>query len=218
MVEYVTLNTRRMMEYRSQQTARNWQHLPEPAARQVRVGIMGLGVLGRAAASALIGLGYQVRGWTRRPRNIENIACFARAEQLDAFLADTDILVILLPDTPETKGLINRSLIRKLSLNGRHPRLPGPVLINGGRGQIQVETDILTALDAGELYAASLDVFETEPLPETSPLWHHTRVSITPHNVAVSMPENIASYFLQHVEGMENGQAPENLADRALGY
>jgi len=222
MVEYITLNallhTRRMMEYRSQQNACKWQYLPTPTARQVRVGIMGLGVLGCAAAAALHGFGYQIRGWTRRPRQVENVLCFAGAEQLDAFLAETDLLISLLPGTPETRGLIDRSLIRKLSMHGRHPSLPGPVLINGGRGGVQVEADILAALDAGELYAASLDVFETEPLAAASLLWQHPRVSITPHNAAVSTPENIAAYFLNHVERMENGQPAKNVADRTTGY
>ncbi|MEO1607848.1 MAG: glyoxylate/hydroxypyruvate reductase A [Pseudomonadota bacterium] len=222
MVEYVTLNvllhTRRMLEHRDHQAVQNWVDLPAPAAHQVRVGIMGLGVLGSAAAVVLNALGYNVRGWTRCLRQAENVLCFAGKEQLGVFLAETDILVVLLPDTQDTHGMINRSLIQQLSLRGRHPRLPGPILINAGRGGVQVEADILAALDADELYAASLDVFETEPLPATSPLWNHPRVSITPHNAAVSMSENIAVYFLRHVERMENGEPAENIIDRSVGY
>ena len=222
MVEYVTLqtlyHTRRMSEYRAQQAQNNWQYLPEPAAQEVRVGIMGLGVLGAACAQALLALGYQVRGWTRSPKEVEGVACFAGQTELDPFLAETDILVVLLPFTPDTKGLVNRALLQKLSTTGRHARMPGPVLINAGRGGVQVGDDILAALDAGELYAASLDVFEVEPLPADSPFWAHERVVITPHNAAESTPDSIVTYFLDHVARMENGDAMQNVVDRDAGY
>lgn len=222
MVEYITLHTlfhtRRMIEYRDQKTASHWQYLPEPAAHQIRVGIMGIGVLGGAAARVLKALGYQVRGWSRTPKTIDGVECFAGSNQLDDFLANTDILAVLLPYTPETRGIINRDLLAKLSREARHERLPGPVLINAGRGGLQVETDILAALDANELYAASLDVFETEPLPKESPLWQHPRVVITPHNAAESAPDSITAYFLRHVERMDNGEPLENVVDPAAGY
>ncbi|MEN2494627.1 MAG: Glyoxylate/hydroxypyruvate reductase A [Hyphomicrobiaceae bacterium hypho_1] len=222
MVEYIILNTllhtRRMMEYQNQQRVSKWQYLPVPTAKDIRVGIMGMGVLGSAAASALYGMGFKIRGWSRRIQQIENILSFAGTENLDTFLAETDILVVLLPDTKKTKGLINRMLIRKLSLSGRHPSLPGPVLINGGRGAVQIETDILAALETGELYSASLDVFENEPLSLDSPLWKHPRVSITPHTAGVSTPEVIAAYFLNHVKSSESGKCPKNVVDRSVGY
>ena len=222
MVEYVTLqalyHTRRMSEYRTQQADKNWQYLPEPAAHEVRVGIMGLGVLGQASAKALRALGYQVRGWTRSPKQMDGVACFAGQSELDTFLAETDILVSLLPFTPDTKGLINRNLLNKLSLRGRHPRMPGSVLINAGRGGVQVGDDILACLESGQLYAASLDVFEVEPLPADSPFWAHDRVVITPHNAAESTPDSIVAYFLEHVGRMDNGQPMQNVVDRDAGY
>lgn len=222
MVEYVTLqtlyHTRRMSEYRAQQAQSRWQYLPEPAAHEVRVGIMGLGVLGTACARALLSLGYQVRGWTRSPRDVDGVTCYAGQTELDPFLAETDILVVLLPFTPDTKGLINRGLLSKLSTTGRHTRMPGPVLINAGRGGVQVGDDILASLDAGELYAASLDVFEVEPLPADSPFWAHERVVITPHNAAESTPDSIVAYFLDHIARMENGEAMQNVVDRDAGY
>ena len=222
MVEYVTLqtlyHTRRMSEYRSQQRENNWQYLPEPAAHEVRVGIMGLGVLGQASAKALLALGYQVRGWTRSPKEMEGVRCFAGQSELDAFLAETAILVSLLPFTPDTEGLINRDLLSKLSLSGRHPRIPGPVFINAGRGGVQVGEDILASLDSGQLYAASLDVFEVEPLPADSPFWAHERVVITPHNAAESTPDSIVAYFLDHVGRMDNGEPMQNVVDRDAGY
>ena len=222
MVTYIVLHTllhtRRTMEYQDQQRSTHWQYLPEPAPHQVRVGIMGLGVLGTAAAAHLASLGYQVRGWSRTPKVVENVQCFSGEGEQDEFLRETDVLAVLLPLTAQTRGMINRDLLVRLSKQGRHERLPGPVLINAGRGELQRESDIVGALEDGSLYAASLDVFETEPLPAESPLWQHPRVIITPHIAAESTVEAISSYFIRHVERVEAGEAPENVVDPAHGY
>jgi glyoxylate/hydroxypyruvate reductase A len=222
MAEYVVLQVlyhhRRMSEFRDLQAQKVWKYLPEPTARDVRVGLMGLGVLGRAAAAALRAFGYQLRGWSRTPRALHGVACFCGPEGLDAFLAETDILAVLLPLTPETRGLLNGSLLRRLSRRGRSPLLPGPVLINAGRGGLQVDADIVAALEAGELYAASLDVFETEPLPAASPLWQHPRVVVTPHNAAESAPAAIARYALRQCQACKSGAALDNVVDRSRGY
>lgn len=222
MAEYIALQVlthqRRMTEYRAQQTARIWNYLPEPAAHEVRVGIMGLGVLGTASARVLKAIGYQVRAWSRTPKEMAGVACFAGQAQLDAFLAETDILAVILPLTAETRGLLVRNLFRKLSRRGRSPLLPGPVLINAGRGGLQRDGEILAALEAGELYAASLDVFEKEPLAAASPLWLHPRVVITPHNAAESSPPAIARYAVRQMQLQRSGAALENVVDRARGY
>jgi len=125
---------------------------------------------------------------------------------------------VLLPLTPDTRGMLDRRLFRKLSQRGRSSLLPGPALINAGRGGLQVDADILAALEAGELYAASLDVFETEPLPPSSPLWGHPRVIVTPHNAAESDPAAIARYTLRQMRAHQAGKALENVVDRARGY
>ena len=222
MTAYVTLHVlwhqRRMSEFLQHQARQAWKYLPEPATHEVRVGIMGLGVMGEAAARPLAALGFNLNGWTRSPRQIAGMTCYAGDGQRGAFLAETDILVCVLPHTPDTRGILNRDLIRGLSRKGRHPRLPGPVLINAGRGPLQVEADILAALEAGELYAASLDVFESEPLPPSSPLWRHPRVVITPHNAAESEPGAIVRYMLRQVRAHMRGQAVENLVDPLRGY
>jgi glyoxylate/hydroxypyruvate reductase A len=222
MAEYVTLQVlyhqRRMTEFRALQARKMWQYLPEAPAREVRVGLMGLGVLGRAAAEALKPFGYRLRGWSRTPKAVPGMDCFSGLPQLDAFLAGTDILAVLLPLTPETRGLLSRGLLHKLSRTGRSPLLPGPVLINAGRGGLQIDADIAAALEAGELYAASLDVFETEPLPAASPLWQHPRVVVTPHNAAESTPAAIARYALRQRRAQQSGTALENLVDRGRGY
>jgi glyoxylate/hydroxypyruvate reductase A len=222
MVEYIALHVlyhhRRMSEFRELQARKVWKYLPEPAAHEVRVGLMGLGVLGSAAANALKVFGYQVRGWSRAPKPLDGVACYAGAGELDAFLADTDILAVLLPLTPDTRGTINRGLIAKLSRQGRDERLPGPVLINAGRGGLQVDADIFAALEAGELYAASLDVFEAEPLPHSSPLWSHPRVVVTPHNAAESAPSAIVRYALRQIAAHRAGAPLENIVDPKRGY
>jgi glyoxylate/hydroxypyruvate reductase A len=222
MVQYVVLMTlfhvRRMTEHLEQQRDRRWEYRPEPMPGEVRVGIMGIGVLGQACAQALKGLGYQVRGWSRSPKSMPDVTCFAGDEGLGPFIAGTDVLVVLLPLTPDTRHIVDGDLLAKLSTSGRHHRLPGPVLINAGRGGLQVETDILDALEDGTLYAASLDVFETEPLPAESPLWQHPRIVITPHNAAESATESISKYFVRQIDRLEAGQPLENVVDPSVGY
>lgn len=222
MTEYVVLHTlmhsRRMLEFRDLQAASLWRYLPEPAAHEVRAGVMGLGVLGAAAAQALGALGFQVRGWSRSPKEVAGVACFHGEDGLDAFLAETDILTVLLPLTQDTRGVINRGLLERLSRTGRSERLPGPSLINAGRGGLQVEADILASLNDKTLHSASLDVFETEPLPKSSPLWQHPRVVITPHNAAESTTDSIVRYFAERVGDLEAGRDLPNLVDRNRQY
>jgi glyoxylate/hydroxypyruvate reductase len=222
MAEYIALHVlyhhRRMAEFRELQVRKVWKYLPEPAAHEVRVGLMGLGVMGQAAARVLSVLGYRLRGWSRSPRTFPGIECYAGPDGLDAFLAETDILAVVLPLTPDTKGLLSAGLFAKLSRSGRDERLPGPVLINAGRGGLQIDADVLAALQVGTLYAASLDVFEAEPLPHSSPLWSHPRVLVTPHNAAESAPIAIVRYALAQMRAHAAGEPLANLVDKARGY
>lgn len=222
MVEYVVLHTlfhhRQMCSYGEQQRRAEWKFLPEPAAHEVRVGVMGLGVMGQASIQGLKAIGYQINGWSRTRREIAGVRCFWGQEGLSPFLAETDIVVSVLPLTPDTRGILDRDLIRGLSRAGRHRRLRGPSLINAGRGGLQIEADILAALDADELYAVSLDVFNEEPLPAASPLWAHPRVVITPHNAAESTPDSIVHYMFRQIGCQQAGQPLDNLVDRARGY
>lgn len=219
MTEWVTmqvlLHHRRHLVYAAQQRLHRWRELPQPAARDVRVGIMGLGVLGRDAAAVLVRLGFAVAGWSRRPQTTAGVESFAGADQLDAFLARTDILVCLLPLTPETRGILALPLFRKLARDGA---LGAPVLINAGRGGLQVEADIVQALDDGILGGASLDVFEIEPLPKESPLWDHPKVAITPHSAAWSSPQTLVPPILAQIRDFEAGLPLTNLIDRTAGY
>ena len=214
-VMHVLLHHRRMKLYERQQRERVWREHADPAASEVRVGIMGMGVLGRAAADALKGLGFRVAGWSRTDRTAPGIEMFSGAARLPPFLARTDILVCLLPLTPDTRGLLRYDLFRNLARDGT---LGGPALINAGRGGLQIEADILRALDNGTLTGASLDVFEQEPLPKDSPLWSHPKVYVTPHNAAQSDPRALTKYVLAQIERFEGGEPLENVVDRTRGY
>ena len=220
MSEYVVLHClihlRQQRRYDAQQRERAWlDDRDQPAAREVRVGIMGLGVLGQDAAAKLRTMGFDVAGWSRSPKVVEGLAAFAGAGGLGAFLARTDILVCLLPLTEDTRGILDRTLIRGLARDGR---LGGPVLINAGRGGLQAEADILACLDDGTLKAATLDVFEEEPLPAASTLWLHPAVTVTPHNAAMSAPETIAALVAEGIRAHEAGRPLSYVVDRRLGY
>jgi glyoxylate/hydroxypyruvate reductase len=219
MTEYVVMHV--LIHHRHQryvdacQRDRLWAPPLQRAASAVRVGVMGLGVLGRDAADVLRRLGFDVAGWSRMPKAIPGIAAFAGDAELAAFLARTDILVCLLPLTPATKGILNR---RTFSLLARDGVLGGPIVINAGRGGLQVESDLLAALDDDTLAAATLDVFATEPLPVDSPLWSHPKVTISPHNAADTDPDAISVYVAAQIARHERGEPLQNVVDRRLGY
>jgi glyoxylate/hydroxypyruvate reductase A len=219
MTEYVVLHVlmihRRQRRYDAQQRQRVWNELPQPAAHEVAVGVMGLGVLGGAAATALARLGFQVAGWSRTEKRIDGIATFSGPAGLEAFLARSEILVCLLPHTPATDRILDRALLRKLKRDGA---LGGVHLINAGRGRLQVEADILAALEDGTLAGTTLDVFGEEPLPPTSPFWRHPKVTVTPHAAAASVPNALVGNVVRQIARFERGEAMENVVDRAAGY
>ncbi|MEE1655635.1 glyoxylate/hydroxypyruvate reductase A [Microvirga sp. CF3062] len=220
MSEYMVLHClmylRDQRRFDENQKVKRWRpDRAPPIAGDVRVGIMGFGVLGQDSARKLKVMGFDVAGWSRTPKDVEGFQVYAGEEGLTPFLNRTDILIALMPLTPETKGILDRSLFEKLARDGR---LGGPILINAGRGKLQVEADILSCLDDGTLNAATLDVFETEPLPEDSPLWTHPRVTVTPHNSATSEPEATARYIAEQIRRHEAGEPFENLVDKKRGY
>ena len=214
-IMHVLKHHRQQRRIQENQKRKNWDGFPQHAASALRVGIMGLGVLGEDAARKLAMLGFQVAGWSRSRKHIPGVKSFAGAGELDAFLARTDVLVCLLPATAETDGILNRTLFRKLAKDGP---LGAPVLINAGRGRQQVEEDILASLEAGEMLACSLDVFRKEPLPPESPFWSHPNVYLSPHSAADSEPHVICAYVARQIEAYEKTGKLENLVDRKKGY
>jgi glyoxylate/hydroxypyruvate reductase A len=212
---HVLLHHRRHRLYDIQQRERVWREHAQPPASAVAVGVMGLGVLGAAAAFALARLGFRVAGWSRTPKTLAGIECFHGEAGLEAFLRSTEILVCLLPATPATQGILDLKLLRQLKRDGA---AGGAHLINAARGMLQVEADILAALDEGALAGATLDVFAREPLPAPSPLWRHPKVTITPHNAAFSDPRALAANVLRQIERFEKGLPLAHVIDRARGY
>jgi glyoxylate/hydroxypyruvate reductase A len=201
--------------YRSQQARKVWHEPPQLPAGDVSVGIMGLGHLGRAAAGSLLDLGYRVNGWTRTERPMDGVSCWHGRDGVRGFLAATDILVVLLPLTPETRGIIDYQLLSELR---RDNSIGGAVLINAGRGKLQRDADIVRALDDGTLKEASLDVFEEEPLPAASALWSHPKVFVTPHAAATSDPVHLVQPMLAQMAAFERGEPLQNTVDRRAGY
>src|ERR1700688_511805 len=204
MTEYVVLHVlmhhRQEVYLRASQREKRWQPRMQWPAGAITVGIMGLGTLGANAAEALRDLGFRVSGWSRDPRQVDGVACFHGQRQLDAFLRQTDILVCLLPLTPDTRHILNRGLFAKLSRNGP---IGAAGVINARRGGLQNEADILACLDDGTLGAASLDVFEREPLPADSRFWTQPREVLTPHNAADTDPDEISRYVARQIERFE---------------
>ena len=220
MSEYVVLHClialRQQRLYDRQQREAAWiDDRDQPAARDVRVGILGMGVLGLDAAGKLMALGFDVACWSRTRRDVQGLAGFAGAEGLGPFLARTDILVNLLPATPDTAGILNRGMFTQLARDGR---LGAPMLINAGRGASQDEDDILACLDDGTLQHATLDVFRTEPLPAASGFWSHPCVSVTPHNAAMSDPDAICALIARQIDRLERGLPLEYPVERGRGY
>jgi glyoxylate/hydroxypyruvate reductase A len=219
MTQYVVLHTlaihRHSRLYDTQQRQRTWLEHDQPAADEVGVGIMGLGQLGSDAAQVLKHLGFNVAGWARTPKPDATVEMFYGETGLPAFLARTEILIVLLPHTAATEGILNIDLFRRLKRDGA---LGGAYVINAGRGKLQVDADICAALDAGILAGATLDVFPVEPLPPQSPLWTHAKVTITPHNAAVSNPGALVKNILTQIDRFEAGQPLENVVNRAVGY
>jgi len=193
------------------QAERRWRYkVGEDTARDLTVGIMGMGSLGAAAAPMLRGLGYRVAGWSRSRKAVDGVESFAGEGELDAFLARTDVLVCLLPSTPETRGIVDAALLARLR--------PGAGIVNAARGMHVVVPDLLAALDSGYLSGAVLDVFDPEPLPAGSPLWSHPKVTVTPHVASVARRRERARYVADAIAAFEAGGALPNLYDPERGY
>ncbi|MEX5728815.1 glyoxylate/hydroxypyruvate reductase A [Rhodovulum iodosum] len=187
-----------------------WAPVVPPLARDRRVAILGLGALGRACAEALAALRFDVMGWSRTPRDVPGVACQHGAAGLRAVLEAAEIVVLLLPLTPETDTLINAERLDWLP--------DGAVLINPGRGALIDDDAVLAALDAGRLGHATLDVFRTEPLPPEHPFWAHPKVTVTPHIASETRPESAARVIAENIRRSVAGAPLLFLVDRDQGY
>ena len=202
----VLYHQRQLGRYREQQRARVWRQMMHSDTADVRIGIMGLGPMGRASAALLARVGYDVAGWSRRPRSVAGVRCFD-PQEFHAFLGRSDFLVCLLPLTPATSGVLNRTTFAALP--------EGAVVINAARGDHLIEADLIAALDAGQLAGAVLDVFSVEPLPQDHPLWRHPKVLITPHVASLSNPTTGAARIVATLRAVQAGKQPAHLVDPA---
>lgn len=187
-----------------------WEQKIYQRPEDVQVGIMGMGVLGVAAAEILTNNGFNVTGWSKSPKNMPAVTTFHGNDQLEDFLRDSDILICLLPLTPETENILNKDLFGKLPKNA--------YLINVARGKHLVEKDLLEALRSGQLSGASLDVFREEPLPHDHEFWKDPKIRITPHIASITNPSTVAPQIVENYLNMKNGKPLKNVVSRETGY
>ena len=214
MSEFVILSVlthhRFMLDYAAQQRAKVWREIPQIPASQRNVGLMGLGVLGSDAADKIAALGFDVAGWSRRPKEQPGITSFHGEAGLRPFLARSEILVCLLPLTAETEGILDARAFAAL------PR--GAALISIGRGGHVVEADLLAALESGQIGGATLDVFREEPLPPECPFWTHPRVILTPHVASMTIPDSAAAAVIANIHRLRAGKPLQHVVDIRRGY
>jgi len=181
-----------------------------PLAQDRSIGILGLGELGQACAEALNCLGFKVSGWSRNLKQIEGISCYAGADGLTALLSQSEILVLLLPETPETTHILNAKTLAQLPSSA--------CILNPGRGPLINDDALLAALNSGHIAHATLDVFAKEPLPEGHPYWAHPHVTVTPHTASETRPKTAAEVVAENVARGESGDGLLYVVDRSLGY
>ncbi|HMC66249.1 MAG TPA: glyoxylate/hydroxypyruvate reductase A [Gemmataceae bacterium] len=195
--------------YRRYQAERRWQeHIP-PFPGDVRIAVLGLGSIGQRVAEALVNFGYKVNGWSRGPHQLPGIAGYRGRDQLAGCLAPCDYVVCILPETTETRDIIDAETLASMKR--------GAYFINVGRGKLVVEEDLLAALDSGQLSGATLDVFRTEPLPADSRLWTHPNVAVTPHVAGGALHGSLA-YIAENYRRLLDGRPLINIVDPSRGY
>lgn len=196
--------------YTVQQHERRWLAHPQRRADEVHVAVLGLGEMGRTTALRLVANGYRVSGWSRRGTAVPGVEVGQGREGLHHLLGEADIVINLLPLTPDTQGLFNAATLAAMR--------SGAALVNLARGAHVVEADLLTALDAGRLRHAVLDVFRDEPLAQDHPFWTHPRVTVRPHVAAATDPRSAAQVVARNIRALREGRPLAHLVDRAAGY
>jgi len=196
--------------YDSDVRAGRWSYRKPGERKDFAIGVMGLGVLGERVAKALVQFEFPVMGWSRSPKVIAAVRCFAGAAQFNDFLRASKVLVNLLPLTDETRDIMRRETLSKLQ--------PGGYVINVARGAHLVDEDLLTLLDSGHLAGAMLDVFRTEPLPAGHPFWQHPKITITPHTSARTLRDESIAQIAGKIRALQAGLPIAGIVDLARGY
>jgi len=208
---HVLRHYRRLPEYAIQQARCEWKRLPQKSRAETRVGFMGLGLLGLAAARCVADHGFAVNGWSRSRKSVEWIRTYSGVEGLPEMLSASDIVVNLLPLTAETRGVLTRDSLKHM------PR--GSALISLGRGEHLLPDDLYWALDNGILSAVTLDVFDPEPPPAGARVWSDPRITLTPHVARADYDvDGAIGQIAKAITALQSGRNPEHVVDRRLGY
>jgi len=187
-----------------------WSFRKPRRRAEFSIGVMGLGVLGERVAKALASFEFPVNGWSRSVKVIEGVRCFTGRQQLDAFLAATRVLVCLLPLTLDTRDIMRLETLARLK--------PGGYVINVARGAHLVDEDLVTLIDRGHLSGATLDVFRTEPLPQSHPFWHHPKITVTPHTSARTLRDESIAQIVGKIQALERGEPVAGIVEPDRGY
>ncbi|MDA7428225.1 glyoxylate/hydroxypyruvate reductase A [Primorskyibacter aestuariivivens] len=187
-----------------------WEPVAPPLAMERPVTILGMGALGAAVGKALVALGFPVTGWSRTPKDLPGIRCLSGPEGLSEALTGAQIVVLLLPDTPDTENVLNAGTLALMA--------PGAFVINPGRGPLIDDDALLAALDSGQVAHATLDVFRTEPLPQDHPYWSHPKVTVTPHVASETRAVMAAEVIAGNIRRGEAGEPFQHVVDRNAGY
>ncbi len=206
---YVLQQQRHMRQYQQQQARSEWISYPPGKADETTVAVLGLGRIGLLVAQRFVDNGFNVLGWSRRPRQIPGITCHVDADGLNQALALSDYVISVLPSTPETLGMFRRDLFERFN--------PRSLFINVGRGDLVNEAELIDSLDAGLLAGAVLDVMSEEPLPANNPLWLHPKVQLTPHVSGYHLGDAIID-IAENYRRLQKGEPLLNLVDRGQGY
>ena len=196
--------------YDADTAAGKWSYRKPRSRADFAVGVMGLGVLGERVAKALQVFEFSVNGYSRSTKNLPGIRSFSGAQGLPEFLAATRVLVNLMPLTPETENILNKTTLSQLQ--------PGGYVINVARGKHLVEEDLIALIDSGHLAGATLDVFRTEPLPADHPFWRHPKITVTPHTSARTLREESIAQIVGKIQALQRGGAINGVVDPQRGY
>ena len=214
MAEYVTYSVlryfRRFDEYEAQARSGLWAPLPQHVKSDFPIGVLGMGVLGTRVLEALAPFGFPLRGWSRSEKRIPGVQCYHGSDGLDTFLRGSRVLVCMLPLTPETSNLVDRTNMGKLPA--------GAFIINVARGAHIAEPDLLSLIKSGHIAAATLDVFRNEPLPAQHPFWQEPRITITPHISALTLRRESVQQIAEKIRKLEKGEPVADIVDRNQGY
>jgi len=209
-VALVLNHMRNLTAHKLNQQQHTWSRKRYLTTDNTTIGIMGMGTLGAHAATELTKLGFRVNGWARTEKQLTDVKVYKGEEELDSFLAKSDILICLLPLTPQTESILNKKTLSKLPKNA--------YVINVARGKHLVDEDLIELLDNEHLAGASLDVFREEPLPENHPFWNHPKINITPHIASITDPASAATQVLDNYDRLQRGEPLKNIVSPELGY